>query len=136
MGLALSDELRMTAQPLATMERQNRREDLRRLREIVRRHCVRRIVVGLPLHLHGGEGEMATEAKRFARRIQKELGVEVELVDERLTSWAAAETLAEVKGTGLRKSGPADEVAAAVLLREYLERKQPASLSARRRAEP
>lgn len=119
-GLALSDELGLTAQPLAILERVNRREDLRRLRDICRKHSVRRIVVGHPVHLSGAAGEMAEEAARFAQRLHKELGIEVELLDERLTSWEAAQIAAETGGGSASKGKPRDDVAAAILLREFL----------------
>lgn len=119
-GLALSDELRLTARPFATLVRKNRRDDLRRLREIARKHEVQRIVVGWPLHLDGSASEMAEEAARFARRIGKELGLPVELVDERLTSWAAEEAAREIKlGHGKRRES-VDALAAALILQDYL----------------
>src|SRR5580704_4777088 len=62
MGLALSDTLAMTARPLATWTRTNRRRDLSRLRALCREHAVAGIVVGWPLHLDGAKGEMAEEA--------------------------------------------------------------------------
>lgn len=124
-GLALSDELELTAQPLGILERVNRREDLRRLRDVCSRHGVGRILVGHPVHMSGAAGEMAEEAARFALRLRKELGIEVELLDERLTSWEAAQIAAESGGAGRRKEKPKDDVAAAVLLREFLEQKRP-----------
>ena len=123
-GLALSDELGLTAQPLMTFLRTNRRNDLRRLREICRKHSVVRILVGHPLHITGEPSPMAEEATLFAARLQRDLGIEVELVDERLTSWEAAQTMAEVKSSSRRKRAPLDDVAAAVLLRDYLEHKK------------
>ena len=141
MGLAIADANVQMAQPLDTLERINRNEDMRRLRELVREHGVRRIVVGLPLKLDGTRGEMAEEAERFARRLQKQIGVPVELVDERLTSWEAERLLEEMEGRFLHadkshvsrkpKKAPAratvDAVAAAVILKEYFDRKrQPA----------
>jgi putative Holliday junction resolvase len=119
-GLAVSDELGITAVPLAPLERKNRQEDIRRLREIARKYKITLILVGLPLHLAGHAGEMANESARFASRIQKELGLPVELRDERLTSWEAERTLKENAG---RKRGNAsvDSVAAAILLRDYLD---------------
>jgi putative transcription antitermination factor YqgF len=86
-GLALADSEARIARPLSTMERVNRNEDMRRLRELVREHGVKQIVVGLPLRLDGTRGEMAEEVERFAQRVRKQIGVPVELVDERLTSW-------------------------------------------------
>jgi len=135
-GLAIADATAKLAQPLSTLQRVNRNEDMRRLREVVREHVVNQIVVGLPLKLDGTRGEMAEEAERFARRIQKQLGVPVELVDERLTSWEAERLLEEMQGRFLHaeKSGGSvrrkkaaaratvDAVAAAVILKEYFER--------------
>ena len=117
---------------MATLERTNRRNDLRRLREIARRHEVRRIVVGYPLHLDGSAGEMAAEAARFAARVEKELHLPVELVDERLSSWeaeqivAADSAVAAKRRRGERRQGAkgVDHVAAAVILRDYLERER------------
>jgi putative Holliday junction resolvase len=120
-GLALSDELGLTARPLAVLLRTNRKNTLRSLREFSRRHNVGLIVVGHPLHLTGEAGEMADEVSRFAVRLNKELGVRVELMDERLTSWQASQTISAV-GSSSRRGKPLDDVAAAVLLQEYLDR--------------
>ena len=122
LGLALSDAAGLTARPLATLERTNRRNDLRRLREIVRQHDVRRIVVGHPLHLDGTVGEMAAETARFATRIEKQLGLPVELVDERLSSWEAEQVLAATKAAPRKRARSLDQVAAAVILRDFLAR--------------
>ncbi|MGD0963178.1 MAG: Holliday junction resolvase RuvX [Candidatus Acidiferrales bacterium] len=119
-GLALSDTLCLTAQPLTTLMRTNREKDLARLRDICRKNAVRLIIVGHPLHLTGEAGEMADEAARFANRLNKNLGIPVELVDERLTTWEARETVR--RNNSSRPPRPLDEVAAAILLREYLER--------------
>ena len=122
-GLAISDELGLTAQPLATLTRTNRQSDFRRLREVCRVHEIARIIVGHPLHMTGEAGSMADEAARFAERLKKALGIEVELLDERLTSWEAEQTVGETRSSSRRKRRePLDDVAAAVLLRDYLER--------------
>ena len=122
-GLAISDELRLTAQPLETLERTNRRKDLSRLREVVRKWKVAGIVVGHPLRMDGTAGEMAREAEQFAKRLQKELCVRVELSDERLSSWEAEQTVEEPKHRRSKKR-EMDSIAAAVILRDYLERKR------------
>ncbi|MGB7435223.1 MAG: Holliday junction resolvase RuvX [Candidatus Acidiferrum sp.] len=137
-GLALADNEARIAEPFHTLERINRNEDMRRLREFARDHQVRQIVVGLPLRLDGTPGELAEEAQRFAERVRKQLGIPVELVDERLTSWEAERILEEELGRrithtetrdGHKKSTRAsdgkytvDAVAAMVILREYLAR--------------
>jgi putative Holliday junction resolvase len=119
-GLALSDDLGMISRPLATWIRTNRRRDVTRLRELVRRHGVRRIVVGLPLHLDGAPSEMSAEAGRFAVQLGRQLGLPVALADERLTSWQAAQEHKPRRGdAGL------DARAAALILDEYLLRERP-----------
>lgn len=123
-GLALSDERRLTARPLQTLTRSNRRNDLRRLREIAREHSVGLVVVGYPLQMDGTAGAMADEAMRFAARLRKELGLPVELADERLSSWEAEEIAAAMSPRG--KLRATDEIAAAVILRDYLGRNRPA----------
>lgn len=135
-GLALADAEARIAEPYTTLERINRNEDMRRLREFANEHGVGQIVVGLPLRLDGTAGEMAEEAKRFAERVRKQLGRPVEMVDERLTSWEAERLLEEEMGRrithvetreGKRKAPrisdgkyTVDAVAAMVILREYL----------------
>ena len=131
LGLALSDERQMTSRPYATWNRTNRRRDLARLRELVRQERVSYLVVGLPLHLDGTPSEMSEEAKAFAARVAKALGLPVEMVDERLTSWEAHETLAATRPPkrasrrsaeqrDTKRQTPLDEIAAAILLRDYL----------------
>ena len=135
MGLAIADAGAKLARPLGALDRVNRNEDMRRLRELASEYSVKQIVVGLPLRLDGTRGEMAEEAERFARRIRKQLGVPVELADERLTSWEAERLLEETQGRflnadkarggKLRKAAAkttVDAVAAAVILKGYLDR--------------
>jgi putative Holliday junction resolvase len=97
LGLALSDEYGVTSRPFATWTRTNRRRDLARLRDLVRKERVRRIVVGLPLRLDGTPSEMSEEARAFAARVEKALGIRVEMMDERLSSWEAKETRAKMR---------------------------------------
>jgi putative holliday junction resolvase len=125
LGLAISDPLGVAVRPLATWTRSNRRQDLARLRSLCREQGVSRIVIGWPLHLSGAQGDMASEAAGFADRIGKELGIPVELVDERLSSWEAEQILADDHASKGRSPNPKhrklDEVAAAVILRDYLQ---------------
>ncbi len=132
-GLAIACTEAALAQPLGTLERINRNEDMRRLRELVREHGVKQIVVGLPLRLDGTRGDMAEEAARFGERVRKQFGLPVEMVDERLTSWEAERLLEEQQGRTIhaaaskkRKKETAklgvDALAAALILKEYLDR--------------
>jgi putative pre-16S rRNA nuclease len=132
LGLALSDEHGVTSRPFAIWTRINRRRDLARLRELVRQRAVHRVVVGLPLHLDGTPSEMSEEAKGFAARVEKALGVRVEMVDERLSSWEAEQAVAATKSAASSRRRRAqdprrkqkttlDDVAAAVILQDYLD---------------
>jgi putative holliday junction resolvase len=134
-GMAIADAQTALAQPLGTLDRINRNEDMRRLRELVREHGVRQIVVGLPLRLDGTRGDMAEEAARFGQRVHKQMGLPVEMVDERLTSWEAERLLEEQQGRTIhaasskqrKKENPklgVDAMAAALILKEYLDRWQ------------
>jgi putative Holliday junction resolvase len=149
-GLAIADPAAGLPSPLATLVRVNRNEDMRRLRELIREHGVKEIVVGLPLRLDGTRGDMAEEAARFAQRVQKESRLPVEMVDERLTSWQAEQLLEERHGHVLRKAVPpgreasrhsaskakndtgrnsVDAMAATIILSDYLEQKRAAKAS-------
>lgn len=120
LGLAVSDELGLTAQTLPAIERTNRRGDMRRFRQLVKDKNIGMIVVGFPIHLSGRMSEMAGEAQKFAKRLEQELRLPTELRDERLTSWEAE----EIAGKSKHSKNSLDSVAAAILLREYLEEKQ------------
>lgn len=120
LGLALSDELGMLAQPLATLECTNRRAVMARLARIVSDKKVQRIVVGLPLRMDGAAGEMAKEARAFAARLGKATGRPVEMIDERLTSWEAARGLAPGKSAAAKQRSALDQRAAVLILEEYL----------------
>ena len=132
-GMAIADPETALPHPLGTLDRINRNEDMRRLRELVREHGVRQIVVGLPLRLDGTRGDMAEEASKFGQRVRKQLGLPVQMVDERLTSWEAERMLEELQGRTIHtasgkkrkeNSKPGvDALAAALILKEYLDRK-------------
>ena len=142
-GVAIADAETRVAKPLSTLERINRNEDMRRLRELAREQGATRIIVGLPLRLDGSHGEMAEEASRFAERVRKQIGLAVEMVDERLTSWEAQRMLEEEGGRVMKppvrtwSGGDSDKerrkpkmegrrtvdaMAATVMLKEYLQR--------------
>jgi putative Holliday junction resolvase len=134
-GMAIADFETALPSPLGTLDRINRNEDMRRLRELIREHAVKQIVVGLPLRLDGTRGDMAEEAARFGQRVHKQFGLPVEMVDERLTSWEAERLLEERQGRTIhapagkkpkkeKEKLGVDAMAAALILKEYLDRRQ------------
>ena len=125
-GVAVTDAMGMLAQPLETIERKKRGDGaLGRLCELVREYDVGRIVVGLPLHMDGRSGDQAGLARAFGDQVEKRTGVAVEYLDERWTSREAERILGDAGSSRARqrnKRRRSDPVAAAILLRTYLDR--------------
>lgn len=121
-GLAVSDPGGTLALPVGTLERRGWRRDLAALRAVIEEREVDRIVVGLPLHLDGREGETAAAARRFAGRLAEATALPVETLDERWTTREAERALAEAGRRGRRRRAVVDAVAATLLLRSFLER--------------
>lgn len=124
-GVAVSDELMITAQALETIsrDRENKiRQTLARIKEICDEYNVERIVLGYPKNMDNSIGEQALKTENFMDSLKKRTGLEVILWDERLTSVYASRILdeGEVKGRYERKM-VIDKVAAAIILESYLE---------------
>jgi putative holliday junction resolvase len=120
-GLALSDELGVTAQGLETLERKNIRTDLARLAETIAEHNVSRILIGNPMHMSGQEGRQAEHAREFGARLQAATGLPVDFWDERLTTVEAQRVLRS-SGISIEKRAKAvDRLAAVILLESYLD---------------
>lgn len=119
-GVAVCDELQLTAQPLPPLKRSNWKTLLRQISELRHSFDAQGVVIGLPLNLDGTEGLAAQEARRIARNLALSLPVPVHLQDERLTSHAAEETLraAGVRGRDLTER--LDSEAAAIILRDFI----------------
>ena len=119
-GLALSDELGITAQGLPTLQRTTIRADLRYLFELIQQKDVAMVLLGLPLHLSGSEGRQAAWVREFGERLNAETGVPVQYWDERLTTVEANRVLKE-SGISLQKRIRAvDKLSAVILLESYL----------------
>ena len=119
-GIAISDELRMTARPLSVIIRRSWKDLLRQVAGTIEAYDARGLVIGLPLNLDGTEGPAAAEAKRLAQNFRRSLNVPVYLQDERLTSIAAVE---ELKSRGHKTSNihaEIDSESAAIILRDFL----------------
>jgi len=119
-GLAVSDHGETSALPLGTIERRVVRWDLEQVAARLAGREVTRVVVGLPLNMDGSEGPAARQARAFAARLGTELGVAVEMFDERLTSVEAEERLARADVGRRRRKQAVDAVAAAVILEGWL----------------
>ncbi len=135
-GLAITDPLGLTAQPLFTLHRTTLRADLKAIARFIRQHNVTSIVVGHPLHADGTLSPQAAKAQAFAKALQAEHpALTHHLLDERLTTREAHELL-DLAGNAPRSTGPAsrtsgkekrvsrteiiDQVAATLLLESFL----------------
>lgn len=119
-GLAVSDELRLTARSLPPLRRSNWKDLLQTLSDVVRQFDVKAVVIGLPLLLEGAEGDAADEARRFGRNLQRSLRLPVYFQDERLTSRAAEENL---RAEGHSERAVADRIdgeAARLILLDFI----------------
>lgn len=123
-GLALSDPLRITAQPFGRLPRGSLKSGLVPIVELVREHGVGAVVVGHPLLLSGEAGEGARDAEAFAARLREALQVPVELWDERLTTVQAGRALLEGDVRRARRREVIDAAAATILLQSWLDRDQ------------
>jgi putative holliday junction resolvase len=119
-GLAVSDELGITAQGLETLQRTRIRADLEKLKEIAREWKVRCLLVGRPLHMSGSESRQSDYTREFAERLGHFLELPVVFLDERLTS-VEAERLMRDAGASLgERKNAVDRLAAMLLLQSYL----------------
>jgi len=119
-GVAVSDELGLTAQGIGVVKRVGGRRDVEQIATLLAPFAPTRVVVGLPLNMDGTEGPQAVKTRAFAARVAEHLLLPVEFWDERLTSFEAEERLRAAGVPARRRRGHVDRVAAAVILEDYL----------------
>ena len=121
-GVAVSDELRMTVRPLMTIERRNWKGLVRRIIEQIEVLEARGLVVGLPVNIDGTEGPAALEARQIAAKFELSLKIPVYLQDERLTSEEAKSRFRDIQHR--ERAGDIDSAAAAIILEDFIDRQQ------------
>jgi putative Holliday junction resolvase len=120
-GLAVTDELGITAQGLRTLDRTSRRHDLEVLKKIARKHNVTEVVIGRPLHMTGDQSVQSKRIEEFGKLVGESLGLPVHYIDERLTSWEANEILDQEKLSRTERKGKVDQIAAVLILQAFLD---------------
>jgi len=124
-GVAVSDELGVTAQPVLTLEvHRNRRDDLRSIARLARRFSVAAIVIGNPLHLSGESSPRAAKTQQFAAELGELTALPIHLWDERLTTREAHQILYEAGHARQNHKRVVDQVAAVLILQSFLDEKQ------------
>lgn len=121
-GLAVSDPMRIIASALDAVTYKSRRELLRLLVEVIQKNEITEVVIGLPRHMDGREGEMAKTVRQLIDELTKLVAVPVVAWDERLSSVQAERALREM-GVSIRatKRGEVDRLAAVFILQSYLD---------------
>jgi putative Holliday junction resolvase len=128
-GLAVSDPFGNFAVGLETLRSYEGKDLIPELSAVCKQYGVCRVVIGLPLHMSGEEGLGAQSARQLGQEIEQRLRLPVELLDERLTSKLAEQTLREqgVQSSKHRKQGLVDQAAAMRILQDYLDRRAKSS---------
>jgi putative Holliday junction resolvase len=120
-GLAISDELCITASPLMTLTRRNDDETVRQIAQLASKLRVAQIVIGLPRRTDAQEGEVERRVKAFAEKLRQRVSVPVVLFDERFTTRVAEQVLLEADLSRRKRKQVRDRLAAVILLQSFLE---------------
>lgn len=120
-GVAMSDSTGTLAAPLTTLNGRVRQRAIEQIVALVRQHAVDEVVVGWPLNMNGEAGPQAQQVRAFADALEAALGYQVQLFDERLTTVVAEQILREMGVRPEKRRERIDEVAASVILQDYLD---------------
>lgn len=126
-GVAISDSLRMSANPVETIRRSKFTADAERLLALIAQNNVSGIVVGLPLNMDGTEGPRAQSARAFARNFKQKTDLPIAFWDERLSTMAVTRTMLEADLSRARRAELVDKLAASYILQGALDRLRHAS---------
>ena len=122
-GISLSDDTKYLASPFETYKRTDYNKDLAHIKEIIETKNVDQIVCGLPMNMQGEEQEIAKKTREFMLDLQKNVNINVEFVDERLSSILAEEMLSQTEKDWKKRKQKLDAVAASIILQDYLDAK-------------
>lgn len=120
-GVAVSDSLNIIAQSVGTIERKGIKNDLEKIGGLVKEYGAEKIIVGLPLNMDGTEGKSANRAIDFVSALKKEITVEVEMLDERLTTRQGERIFLEADMSRKNRKKNLDKIAAQLILQGYLD---------------
>ena len=123
-GVAISDELLITAQPIETVERERTnklRKTYQRIEALIAEYEVEKIVIGKPLNMNGTEGDRVELTEAFADELSRRTGLDIIWIDERLTTVQADRILEETGVAHSARKEHIDKMAAAIILQTYLD---------------
>ena len=120
-GVAISDPFLLTAQSLMTIKRKSKIEDIEIINDIIKEKEVSKIIVGLPKNMNNTIGPQAKKVKTFVKELRKHTDLDIEYVDERLTTVIATRVLIEQNVSRKKRKDVIDSVAATYILQTYLD---------------
>lgn len=120
-GIAISDPFLLTAQSLMTIKRKSKIEDIEIINDIIKEKEVSKIIVGLPKNMNNTIGPQAKKVKTFVKELRKHIDLDIEYVDERLTTISATRVLIEQNVSRKKRKDVIDSVAATYILQTYLD---------------
>lgn len=119
-GIAVSDPLGITAQPVDYMKNEGKNKNLLKIKELVLKYDAKKIVVGVPFTSSGGESKKTKEVNNFIEFLRKNMDIEVIGVDESLTTYDAENILIQADMSRAKRKEKIDKLAAAIILQQYL----------------
>jgi putative Holliday junction resolvase len=126
LGLAVSDPERRIASPYDNYTRRSLEQDAAYLKKVIEAEDIGTLIIGLPVHLSGREGEQALAARAFGRWLAQLTGLDCVFWDERFSTWEAENSLGEAGFTRKKRKARRDQVAAQILLQAYIDADCPA----------
>jgi len=123
-GLAISDPMGITAQPLNTLKRKGKKQDVAYIADIVSQNSASLVIIGLPLKKDGSEGTIFKSVQKFTRSLEVAISpIPVEYADERFTTVQAEALLIEADVSRAKRKEKIDTMAAQLILQGYLARR-------------
>ncbi len=120
-GMAITDELGYTVQPLTVISRRTDEKTVEEIKKIVIRYNVEKVVIGLPITLKDEIGKMAQEILTFANKLRSDLDIPIVSWDESFTTIEAEDILIKEADLSRRKQKKLkDKIAASFILESYL----------------
>ena len=120
-GVAVSDPLNIIAQSVGTIQRKDIKSDLKKIADFVKEYRADKLVIGLPLNMNGTKGKSAKLAIDFVETVKKEIQIDVEMIDERLTSAQGERIFLEADMSREKRKKNIDKIAAQLILQSYLD---------------
>ncbi|MCU0288870.1 MAG: Holliday junction resolvase RuvX [Acidobacteria bacterium] len=122
MGFAVGNIILKTATPLPPLTRQNEQQDIAYIKKLIDEYDIVKIIIGYPLNMDGTKSDFSVRVEEFARLIREHFAIEIDFVDERLTSFEAEEMLKEFQQDYKKRKKILDSISALVILRSYMEK--------------